>query len=244
MQLRDNTVLITGGASGIGLAFAKKLLALGNRVIVCGRHREKLDAAARALPGLAALRCDITVRSEVAALVDTIKTTYPKLNLLINNAGIQLNYRFTDGTDRSDDIDAEMEANFTSHARLTHLLLPLLNRQTAAAIVNISSALSLVPKESAPIYCASKAAMHIFSDSLRYQLEGSSVRVFEVVPALVDTAMTAGRGRGKISPDALVDEALRGIARDKFYIKIGKTKLLFAINRLFPSIAKRIIRRG
>ena len=244
MRLQENTVLITGGASGIGLAFAKKLLALNNLVIICGRRGDKLDAAARAHPGLTALRCDLTVKSEVATLVETIATTYPELNMLINNAGIQLNYRFTDGVDHSADIDTEMEANFTSHARLTNLLLPLLRRHTAAAIVNVSSALSLVPKESAPIYCASKAAMHIFSESLRYQLEDSSVRVFEVVPALVDTAMTAGRGRGKISPDALVDEALSGIARDKFYIKIGKTKLLFAINRLFPSIAKRVIRRG
>lgn len=244
MQLRDNTVLITGGASGIGLAFTKKLLALNNQVVICGRRGDKLDAAVRAYPGLIALRCDLTVKGEVATLVKTIATTFPSLNFVINNAGIQLNYRFTDGADHAEDIDTEMDANFTSHARLTNLLLPLLQRQTAAAIVNVSSALSVVPKESAPIYCASKAAMHIFSEALRYQLEGGTVRVFEVVPALVDTAMTAGRGRGKIAPDALVDEALRGIARDKFYIKIGKTKLLFALNRLVPSIAKRIIRGG
>lgn len=244
MRLHDNTVLITGGASGIGLAFATKLLALNNQVLICGRGHEKLTAATRAHPGLIALRCDLTDRGEIATLVDTINTTYPKLSLLINNAGIQLRYRFTDGADHAHDIDTEMDVNFTSHVRLINALLPVLARQTAAAIVNVSSALSLVPKESAPIYCASKAAMHIFSEALRYQLEGGTVQVFEVVPALVDTAMTAGRGRGKIPPAALVDEALRGIARDKFYLKIGKTKLLFALNRLVPSLAKRIIRRG
>ena len=101
-----------------------------------------------------------------------------------------------------------------------------------------------MPKESAPVYCATKAGMHIFSRALRYQLEHSPVKVFEVVPALVDTAMTAGRGKGKIAPQALVEEAIKGIEKDKFHIRIGKTKLLFAIHRQFPFLADKIIRKG
>lgn len=244
MRLSANTILITGGASGIGLAFAERLAALNNRVLICGRHRDKLDAVVRRHPNIAAFPCDLTSRPEAGRLVDTIKRDYPALNMLINNAGIQMNYSFADGGDHGDRIDAEMDANFTAHARLTSALLPLLMKQPQAAIVNVSSALSLVPKQSAPIYCASKAAMHIFTEALRYQLEATVVQVFEVVPALVDTAMTAGRGRGKMSPVALVDEALRGIERDRLYIKIGKTKTLFALHRLVPALAKKIIRNG
>lgn len=244
MRLSANTILITGGASGIGLAFAERLAALNNRVLICGRHRDKLDAVVRRHPNIAAFPCDLTSRSDTGRLVDTIKRDYPALNMLINNAGIQMNYSFADGGDHADRIDAEMDANFTAHVRLTSALLPLLMKQPQAAIVNVSSALSLVPKQSAPIYCASKAAMHLFTEALRYQLETTVVQVFEVVPALVDTAMTAGRGRGKISPAALVDEALRGIERDRPYIKIGKTKILFALHRLVPALAKKIIRNG
>lgn len=244
MRLTGNTVLITGGGSGIGLALAERLLARNNRVLVCGRDRTKLDAAVQRHAGLIALRCDLTSRTDADALVATIAKDYPGLNVLINNAGIQLNYSFLDGADHADRIDAEMDANFTAHARLTSALLPALSRQTEAAIVNVSSALSLVPKQSAPIYCAAKAAMHIFSEALRYQLEGTAIKVFEIVPALVDTAMTAGRGRGKISPAALADEALRGIERDRFFIKSGKTKILFALHRCLPAVARAIIRKG
>ena len=244
MRLTENTVLITGGGSGIGSALAERLLARNNRVLICGRDPAKLNAAVQRHAGMVALRCDLTSRTDAAALVAAIEKDYPGLNILINNAGIQLNYGFLDGADHADHIDAEMDANFTAHARLTSALLPVLSRQTEAAIVNVSSALSLVPKQSAPIYCASKAAMHIFTEALRYQMEGTAIKVFEIVPALVDTAMTAGRGRGKISPAALADEALRALERDRLFIKIGKTKILFALHRCLPAVAKAIIQKG
>ena len=120
----------------------------------------------------------------------------------------------------------------------------MLMDQPSAAIVNITSALAVVPKQSAPIYCATKAALHSFTKALRYQLDGTPVNVFEIIPALVDTAMTKGRGKGKISADALAKEALRGIESDKYEIQIEKTKLLLALNRILPSVAERIIRNG
>jgi short-subunit dehydrogenase involved in D-alanine esterification of teichoic acids len=101
-----------------------------------------------------------------------------------------------------------------------------------------------VPKQSAPVYCATKAALRSFGQALRYQLEGTSVEVFEIVPSLVDTAMTAGRGKGKLSPEALAEEALRGLAAGRHEIRIEKTRLLFALHRLLPSVAARLVRKG
>ena len=117
-------------------------------------------------------------------------------------------------------------------------------QRSSAAIVNITSALALVPKQSAPIYCATKAAMHNFTKALRYQLESTPIKVFEIIPALVDTEMTRGRGKGKITPEAMVDEALRGIESNKYEIRVAKTKILFALHRFLPSVAERIIRNG
>lgn len=244
MRLADNTVLITGGGSGIGLALGEMFLELGNRVILCGRDPGKLEAVKRRLPAVTAVPCDLTDAQSRERLVQTIKEKFPDLNVLVNNAGIQHAYRFDDGEDHGAKIDQEIAANFTSHVRLTDALLPLLLRKPEAALVNISSALSRVPKESAPVYCATKAGIHIFSKALRYQLQKTSVKVFEVVPALVDTAMTAGRGRGKMSPQAVAQEVIHALRRDRYYIRVGKTKLLFAIQRLIPSLADRIIRKG
>ena len=243
MRLVDNTILITGGGSGIGLAFSEKLVALGNRVIICGRNRNKLEDVQRRL-AVTVLECDLTDKQSRARLVAVIKSDFPDLNMLVNNAGIQNVYRFDEGNDHAGKIDEEIAANFTSHLQLTDALLPLLLAQPEAALVYISSALSRVPKESAPVYCATKAGIHVFCKALRYQLAKTSVKVFEVVPALVDTAMTAGRGKGKISPATLVQEAIQGLQQDKYYICIGKTKILFALHRLFPALAAWIVRKG
>lgn len=243
MRLVDNTILITGGGSGIGLAFAEKFVELGNRVIICGRNLNKLEAVQRRL-AVTVLECDLADKQSRASLVAVINKNFPDLNILVNNAGIQHVYRFEEGKDHAGKIDEEIAANFTSHIQLTDALLPLLLSKSEAALINISSALSRVPKESAPVYCATKAGIHIFSKALRYQLAKTSVKVFEVVPALVDTAMTAGRGKGKISPVTLVQEAIKGLQSDKYYILIGKTKILFALHRLLPALADRIIRKG
>jgi short-subunit dehydrogenase involved in D-alanine esterification of teichoic acids len=127
---------------------------------------------------------------------------------------------------------------------LTHEFLPFLKRRTTSAVINVSSVLALVPKQSASVYCATKAAIHSFSRSLRWQLEGTKVKVFEIVPPLVDTAMTTGRGKGKLSPEALSAEFWSGFKADKLEMHIGKAKAAALIARLLPSIAERIIRYG
>lgn len=244
MKLSDNTILITGGGSGIGLALAKAFALCGNTVIVCGRNTQKLETVHKENPAIATFPCDIASDRDQQHLVEHMTQTYPKLNILINNAGIQHNYDFSDTKNHVALIEEEVNINFLAQVKLTDRFLSMLLCRPGAAIVNITSALASVPKQSAPIYSATKAAMHNFTKALRYQLEDTSVKVFEIIPALVDTEMTKGRGKGKITPEALVREALRGIESNKYEIRIGKTKLLFALHRFLPSVAERIIRNG
>lgn len=244
MKLSDNTVLVSGGGSGIGLALAKAFAMRGNVVVVCGRNTKKLEAVHRENPAIDTFPCDIASDQNQQRLFEHLIQKYPNLNILINNAGIQHNYDFPDAKNHTGLIEEEININFLAQVKLTDRFLPILMRRPSAAIVNITSALARIPKQSAPIYCATKAAMHNFTKALRYQLEDTPVKVFEVIPALVDTEMTKGRGKRKISPEALAAEALRGMESNKYEMPIEKTKILFVLNRFLPSVAERIIRNG
>jgi short-subunit dehydrogenase involved in D-alanine esterification of teichoic acids len=243
MKLGNNTIFITGGSSGIGLALAKAFSALDNTVIVCGRNLEKLESVENSYP-IHTIQCDITKEDEVQQALGKIKTEFNGLNILVNNAGIQYNYDFYEDENALEKIEDEISINFLAQVKLTKLFLPILMKQPEAAIINVSSGLGIVPKESAPVYCATKAAVHIFSKSLRYQLEKTPVKVFEIIPSLVDTDMTKGRGKGKISPETLAKEVITNLEKDSYEIRVGKVKLLFLINRLMPSLAERILRKG
>lgn len=238
MKTTNNRVLITGGGSGIGLALAQQFLTAGNEVIIVGRNVEKLTAVQQAHPQIQIATADLTDLNSLQQLVKQ----HPDINILINNAGVQFNYDFDASEVPLDLIDLEIATNVTGLMQLTKLYLPHLRSQTDAAIVNVSSALGVVPKENAPVYCASKAAVHIFTKSLRWQLEESSVKVFEIIPALVDTPMTNGRNEQKISPQALVDEFWHAFQKDQPEVRIGKVRQLFLLNRIAPSFAERIMR--
>jgi uncharacterized oxidoreductase len=232
------TVLITGGATGIGFALAEKFHSAGSRVILVGRSEAALAKATSALPGAQACVADISLAQDRETLV----AQFPDISVLINNAGIQINKPIADCAPA--EIEHELSVNFLAPVLLTRAFLPLLVQQPTAAIVNVSSGLALVPKEVAAMYCASKAALHSFSITLRWQLESSTVRVFEVIPPLVDTAMTAGRGKGKITSAQLAQEFWEGFKADRYEMLIGKTKLLSLVNRLAPSLAQKIMRPG
>ena len=139
-------------------------------------------------------------------------------------------------------IEQEINVNLTAPIKLIALLLPVLQENKNAAIVNVSSGLGLVPKMQAPVYCGTKAGIHIFSKSLRYQLE--KVKVFEIIPPIVDTNMTKGRGNGKITADQLVEEFVKAFAKDEFEVNIGKVKLLKLVNRISPKLAEKIMKNG
>ncbi len=238
MKTKANVVLITGGATGIGYALAKKFFYQGNEVILVSRNNETLLSAARSLQGVRIFAADITKKNDRQAIVKC----FPTVNILVNNAGSQLNKPIAECSEQ--EIEDETAVNFTAHVLLTRDFLPILLGQESSSIINITSGLAIVPKQSAAIYCAAKAAFHSFSRTLRWQLEKSNISVFEVIPSLVDTAMTAGRGKSKITPDQLVEEFWRDFKNNQFEIRIGKTKTLMWLNRILPSVAERIMRHG
>lgn len=240
MQTSQNTVLITGGTSGIGLALAKRFLDADNAVIVTGRDASKLSAARAALPALGTVQADMTDPQALAALA----TSYPAVNVLVNNAAVQHNYALSDPAVGVELIESELRTNLLGPLALIKLMLPQLLAQPSAAIVNVTSGLALVPKQSAAVYCASKAGLRSFTKALRWQLEASNVRVFELIPPLVDTPMTHGRGRGKLSPEAVAAEFWHGFARDRYEMPIGRTRLLMLLQRLLPTVAERRMRPG
>lgn len=245
MKLAGQTILITGGGSGIGLALAKQLAGMDNQVIIVGRDFAKLEAAQREVPSLATYSCDISQEEERLRLAEWVYHNYPKLSVLFNNAGIQLHTRFDlKQLPSLELLQQEMDTNFTAVIRLSSLFLPLLRQRPEAAIINVTSGLALAPKQSAPIYCASKAALSSFTRTLRYQLESTAVQVVEAMAPMVDTDMTAGRGKGKISPQQFAREVIRGIQQGRAVIHGGKVKLLYLLHRLIPELTYRIMRHG
>lgn len=250
MRLEGQRVLITGGSAGIGLALARALLESGCRVAVCGRDPERLAAAEAALPGLETLQADVAEDDDLRRLAAGAEERLGGLSMLVNNAGIQYQTRYTedDPAQIFAQLEREVAVNFTGLIKLTTLCLPALASADEAAIVNVSSGLALVPKASAPVYCATKAALHSFSKALRYQLEDhrSAIRLFEVLPPMVDTQMTAGRGEKpgqKITTDQVAAETLEGMRRDRYEIRVAKVRLLHWVNRFAPGLAERILRR-
>ncbi len=242
MQLSGNKILITGATSGIGKALLDRFLALDNQIIALGRNKEKLQLLAKQDRRITPFCCDISKSEDLDRLVLFIEREHTDLNVLINNAGIQYNYHFSEETQLLAKIEQEINVNLTAPLKLIALLAPTIELNENAAIVNVSSGLGLVPKMAAPVYCATKAGIHIFSKSLRYQLD--NIKVFEIIPPLVDTQMTEGRGSGKISPKQLADEFIKAFQKNKYEVNIGKVKLLKVVNRLSPSIAEGIMKGG
>ncbi|WP_460908107.1 SDR family oxidoreductase [Spirosoma areae] len=241
MKTVGNTVLITGGSSGIGFALARRLAELGNEVIITGRDQAKLQQAKEACPALHTFAGDLIRQEALDDLVHYMEQTHPRLNVLINNASVQYNYQFDTELNALPKVDYEIRANLMGPIKLLALLLPLLKTNPDPALVNISSTLGFVPKASAPVYAATKAGIHVFTKAVRYQL--TDISVFEVIPPLVDTPMTAGRGTGKISPNQLVDEFMRGWEANRYEMTIGRARLLRLLHRWLPQVAERMMQR-
>lgn len=246
MELTNHKVLVTGGSAGIGLAIARKFVDLGNKVAICGRDKAKLDKAKAELGAIETIQCDLADHDAPALLAARVAEKLGGLSVLVNNAGMQENYSFlnTAPDKLAEDVHREIQVNLTSVINLTAACLPLLHSTGHSAVINVSSGLAITPKASAPVYCATKAAIHSFSQALRYQCEDGApnISVFEILPPLVDTAMTHGRGSNKISTRQMVDEMFKGLERDRHEVNVSKVKLLRIIHRLAPSIAARILR--
>jgi uncharacterized oxidoreductase len=235
LDVGGNTVLITGGATGIGFALAERFVDAGSVVIVCGRRKSKLQAAKHKLHTVRIRQCDVSVESERRSLLRWATTRFPALNMLINNAGIQRQMDFTSATVAKSPSpkDDEVTINLTAPIRLCALFTPKLLKRKEAAIVNISSGLAFVPIAMIPIYCATKAAIHSFTISLRHQLRNTSVRVFEAAPPTTDTNLDesfAGEQeqayRG-ISPQQVAAAIIEGIKAGNGEIIIGEARELY-----------------
>jgi len=186
MDLGGNTVLITGGASGIGLALAERFLAAGSQVIICGRREAMLAQAKEQHPQLHLRACDVGDAGERARLVRWAVAEFPGLNVLLNNAGIQRRVKL-DEPEEWEATRQEIAINLEAPVHLARLFIPHLLSQPRPTILNVTSGLSFVPKTNIPIYCATKAALHSFTLSLRHQLRDTPIRVIELIPPAVNT---------------------------------------------------------
>lgn len=239
MNISNHTVLITGGGSGIGLALAQLLTANGNRVILTGRSEARLQLAAAQLPGATTIACDVTDADSVAQLVARLHAEFPDLSMLINNAGQAFLYELLPGADAFTKAQAEMQTNYLAAIRLTESLLPLLMRQPAAAVVNVSSIAAFAPAAALATYAASKAALHAYSQALRHTLaQHGHVRVFELMPPLVDTEFSAEIGGASGIPVRQVaDEFLAALAQDAYEIHVGPTADFYQLFHADPAQA-------
>jgi uncharacterized oxidoreductase len=237
MKLSDRTVLVTGGASGIGLALTEALLERGNRVIVCGRSATRLAAARERLPALVTIPCDLGRADERQRLAKVLADDHPSLDVVVNNAGVMNRIDLRGDVDEVMRVaEAELATNLVAPIHLTLLLLPQLQRQTEAAIVNVGSGFAYAPGSPVPIYSASKAALHSFTRSVRRQLAPTNVRVFEVMPPVVDTDMTRGYGGTKWKPAAVAKAVMRGLAADQQELRIGPTGPIYVLSRVAPQL--------
>ncbi len=196
MQTRGNTVLITGASSGIGRAFAQEYAKRGNTVLACGRRGERLEEIAGEYPTVVPRVCDVSDDSERTELARWAISEYPDINILINNAGVQLVADLTRPVDLLR-IRSEVETNLIAPIHLTSLVARHLADKREAAIINISSGLAFTPIAFMPIYCATKAAIHSLTLSLRHQLRETGVKVFEIAPPSVDTELGSDRRTNK-----------------------------------------------
>ena len=193
MQITGNTILITGGGSGIGRGLAESLHELGNQIIIAGRRPDALANATKANPGIVSLPLDVSDPEAIRAFAERVTNEYPELNVLINNAGIMIPENLRDLPTGLADSEAIINTNLLGPIRLTAALLPHLKKQTHAAIINVSSGLAFVPLPVTPTYSATKAALHSYTVSLRVQLAKTPVEVIEIIPPAVATDLTPGR---------------------------------------------------
>ena len=215
MNLTNNTVLVTGGGSGIGRSLAETLHRAGNQVLIAGRRRDALRAVADANPGIDYCQLDLARPDSIARLAAELADRHPKLNVLVNNAGIMHTEDLGTGDGTLAIAETTVAINLLGPMRLTAALLPRLLGQPHAAIVNVTSALAFVPKAAAPTYSATKAGLHAYTQSLRRQLRHTSVQVVEIIPPQVETDMLAGQdyGPNAMTLDSFVAEVVSLLRR-------------------------------
>ncbi len=243
MKTTNNTILITGGSAGIGFEMAKLFSEAGNQVIITGRNKERMDKAIAKLKNTTDIVSDVTNAKEVDKLVTQLQKDYPNLNVVINNAGSANYYDITEpGINAFEKASEEILTNYLSIIRLNEKLLPLLKQQPEAAIVNVSSIVAFAARANTlPTYGASKAALHSYTNSLRIMLEDTPVKVFELMPPLVDTEFSAviGGAANGIPPKQVAEDLIAAMQKEEYEIHVGKTADIF--NNFFPLSYKAVL---
>ena len=240
MKLSNQTVLITGGGSGIGLALAKKFLENNNTVIITGRNLAKLEKVKQENPKIHIYQSDVTDDAEVRMLADDIQQKFDGLDVLINNAGIM---NLVDAGNESNDLHKQMEEieiNYNSPIRVLHYFLPLLKKSKHAVLVNVSSGLAYVPFAQAPVYSGTKSALHFWTQAIRPQLQPHNIKVVELLPPVVDTPLAHGADIAEddnlkpMPPEKLADIFWKDFINGKEEITPGISKQLKLMSRLAP----------
>ena len=226
MKLTGNTIFITGGGSGIGRGLAEVLHKSGNQVIIAGRRKERLIEVAKANPGMQWVELDIEDPASISSVADKLITDYPKLNVLINNAGIM---HIDDASTVIDEklLVSTLTTNVMGPIRMTGALIEHLKRQTNATVINNTSVLAFVPLAMTAVYSATKAALHSYTLSLRYKLKGSSVKVLEIAPPWVQTDLLGSNNEPRAMPLAeFIDETMRILGTDAEEVLVERAKAL------------------
>jgi uncharacterized oxidoreductase len=228
MKLQSNTIFITGGASGIGRGLAEALHKQGNQVIISGRRQALLDEVTTANPGMRSVRLDIADPASIAAVSAQLITDFPKLNVLINNAGIM---HIDDAAAAIDDAMAvnTVTTNLLGPIRVTSALIEHLKKQDDATVVNVSSVLGFVPMAVSAVYSSTKAALHSYTMSLRYKLRGSSVKVLEIAPPWVQTDLLDSKDEPRAMPlAAFIEETIVVLGSDAEEVLVENAKFMRA----------------
>ena len=223
MEFKANTVLITGGASVIGFALAERFIQAGSSVIICGRREDKLKEAQSKYPQLHIRVCDVADSAERTMLFAWATESFPALNMLVNNAGIQQRIELQQRPSW-ETLGEEVAINLEAPIHLSTLFIPHLLKQERPAIINITSGLSFVPKANVPVYCATKSALHSFTLSLRHQLSGTPIDVIEIIPPAVDTDLG---GKGLHTFGVPLNEFTDGIVKQ---LKMGSIEATYGFS--------------
>lgn len=241
MKLVGKTILITGGSSGIGLEMARQLLARENVVIITGRGEAALQNATARFPALHTMRSDVSDADAVRILYEEVTSRFPKLDTLINNAGMMCTVKLEEERSLSD-VTREIDVDLAGPIRMVQQFLPHLRAQSQAMIVNVSSGLAFVPLPISPIYSAAKAAIHTYTRCLRSQLEGSNVAVVELAPPLTETPLYSVEFKEKMNGahgmavDVLIGKFIAAVERGKTEIRPGQSNILKIASRVAPAL--------
>lgn len=249
METTKNTILITGGSAGIGLAIAETFLQAGNEVLICGRRENKLREAKEKYPQLHTRVCDVGKKSAREDLYHWATIEFPHMNMLFNNAGIQKETDFLAGASAFNEEESEIEINLTASIHLAALFIPhFLLQQQECAIVNVTSGLAFIPLKIVPVYCATKAALHSFSISLRSQLDKTNIHVFEIAPPIVKTelhreAKARQQSARGVFPAVVAEATLKAIKNNHYETIIGQAKVLKGASRIAPGFFHRLLNK-